>query len=164
MENKDKTQYVHDAWKKLYHWTPNCFVDSILKEGLKPMNNNERFKFPPRVYLLADILDEYSLTHGWIFCDANNIEKNDGNYTCFEINIEDLPMDIKIYDDPMSTWSVYTESPIPPEYLKIKWQMNLKEHTVPEILEDYKAKKDAEKEEKRKAEEAEKASEENNNS
>lgn len=123
---EDWSDYLKRNFTTIYHWTPDYRVDQILKEGLIPKCENKRFSYPPRVYCLGDIIKEYIRPHGKVFCESNTDPSNNYKWTCLEIDFKSLPDDIKFQNDSNSEYSIYTESAIPPEYIKVKYHVDFK--------------------------------------
>ena len=116
----DITDELKTKYKILYHWTPMYNIKSIKENGLIPRNDNSKYLYPPRTYLIkSDCNLEYLKYMGEELSLTNNNPLNDGHYTLLIISISDLDESIRFFYDPNSQFGIYTEQPIPKEYIKI---------------------------------------------
>ena len=117
---KDETENIKKETSVLYHLTPYYNVENIKRFGLIPKNANLMFNYPERVYCMMDKVsnDEFvELGNGLSY--QNTDSRNDGHYVLLMIMLDRLPNDIKFFYDPNMEYAVYTNKPIPSEYIKI---------------------------------------------
>ena len=117
---EDITDAVTSKFKTLYHWTPAYNIDEIMSNGLIPFNKSDRFKYPPRIYLIeGDSSKEQMESLGRQLCLSNHSDKNNGEYALLSINIDGLDESVRFYYDPNSAIGIYTEQPIQKERVKV---------------------------------------------
>ena len=125
--------------KKMYHVSPTINKKSILAHGLVPKSENAKFKYPPRVYLLAD----YETTNRTVTADDIRSTAEDllragmlidynpekwFDWTCFEIDVTKLPKDTEFsYDPNLYPLSIFTISAIPPEAIVASYDVPIKD-------------------------------------
>lgn len=116
----DITNDIKGRYSYLYHWTPSYLVESILKEGLKPLHKNKIFNYPPRIYLMrGDSTSEQLYSWGQTMCYSNISLENDYNYTLLKINIDNLGENIRFFNDPNADVGIYTEQSIPSNVITV---------------------------------------------
>lgn len=104
----------------LRHLTPSYNVSNILKNGLTPKSDNDRFSYPNRIFFFIGkthdmVIDEF----GKELSQSNTDPRNNGEYTLLEIQCDELKDNIDLYYDPNFLYGVFCETPIPPEYIKV---------------------------------------------
>lgn len=98
----------------VYHWTPLYCLESIKKEGLKPLSKNAMFSYPNRVHLLkGNISIDESIEIGYNLCKANKDKRNDGRYVLLGIRTKEIPKEMKVFYDPRFEHGFYTKEQIP---------------------------------------------------
>ena len=115
----DVTNAIKERFEYLYHWTPSSNVMDIARNGLLPMSKNSKFKYPPRIYLIAcndnNLIDRL----GEALASHNIDEGNEGYYTLLSVSTKAIDKDIRLFKDPISEIGLYTEQAIPSEAITI---------------------------------------------
>lgn len=122
-------KYSHDISNKIreecsviYHSAPNICLNKILKRGLVPSNKNALFYYPDRAYcMIGDYMTkEQLLTLKNVQMVRNHQRPQDRNpyddlkYSLLTIDVDKIPMDVKMYIDPMAPNAFFTYDVIPP--------------------------------------------------
>ena len=105
----------------VWHVTPIEYLKTIQSEGLKPRSLNTLDTHPDRVYFITKAIGEQQiwLVARMLFEKAKKVTKNlRGEYAWFQVDLRKHP-EIKLYDDPSMAHAYYTDSPVPPECLKL---------------------------------------------
>lgn len=119
------------SFEFLYHWTPNYNIKGILKNGLLPKQDNDVYKYHPRVHLMkGNIADENKVYIGWQLCQANESPMNNGEYTLLQIETKLIPISVAFYYDPRYDHGYYTKRKIPVDALKIIGYVVYKKESV----------------------------------
>lgn len=139
----DFQEYVTERVLKencfLFHISPTRFKEKVLKRGLCPQSKNERFNYPPRVYMLQERrfvvpygetvkLDDNTLL---ALAKALHAAKTPGNklsdeYTIYKIDISKLRSGIQLsYDQDYYPLGVFTADNINPEALEVYYEFNI---------------------------------------
>lgn len=116
----DISSELKNNYDVLYHWTPQKNIDSILANGLLPRNNNDKFKYPPRIYLIKGDVTQYDLEI--LGSDLYRVDAsvdNDGIYCLIEVDLHRLPDNIQFFYDSNSDIGVYTEQAIPKDCISL---------------------------------------------
>ena len=95
----------------LYHVTTDESLDSILKEGLKPLigQRSEKIESRPAVYLFPSIDDLTDALYGWL---GNEFEDYEGDLHTLKVNIPD-----NFEVEKTCGYEVCAYKPIPPQYI-----------------------------------------------
>lgn len=118
----DVSQKIREKCKYLYHCTDTVYIDKILKKGLIPKSNNSIYMFPDRVYCMKgdnlsmtqiDSLYNIQQAHNSTMPQLQN-PKETLDYCLLTIDVNKLPQDIKIYNDPFAKGAIFTNDNIPP--------------------------------------------------
>ena len=116
----DETDNIRRQYSVFYHWTPEYYAADILKQGLFPRHENKMFNFPNRIYLIkGNCTMPEMLSLGSSLSLVNADPRNTGKYVLLQVQVDKLDKGTKLYYDPNSPISLYTESPIPPEHIRI---------------------------------------------
>lgn len=112
-ENKDIGNF-------LYHLTYHLNEPKIRKIGLCPRSKNRVFNYPERIYFLTSnaTTEEIKSLARMLYMTHNKPaikNSNVGMYVILKINTDKLPQDVKFYNDPNLSNSVYTTDNIPPD-------------------------------------------------
>lgn len=102
---------------KIYHFTRRKSLQKIMKIGLCPRSDNERFDYPERVYFYLEPLSIRDCKCFVRMLAQGTNEPLNLDYALLEINVGGL--DVNFYYDPNLSNSVYTTENIPPENIKI---------------------------------------------
>lgn len=104
----------------LYHITPSYNVEGILANGLMPSSKNSKFKYPNRIFLMTGNIPIDSIKSiGKQLYNNDTNNNNDGTYTLFKIDSEQLRGNISLYYDPNFEFGAFTEQLIPPQAITI---------------------------------------------
>jgi hypothetical protein len=120
----DITDEVEGRCNVLYHWTPMYNLKSVMASGLIPSHKNNKFNYPPRIYLIDDRTTPDNMEGlGQALCSSNSDQRNDGNYALLSIDVKNLDNNIRLFYDPNSAIGIFTEQPIPRKYIKFLSKM-----------------------------------------
>lgn len=115
----DETDNLKKQYRLFYHWTPAYYAEDILKKGLLPRHENKMFNFPNRIYLMkGNCTMPEILSLGSSLSLVNSEPRNTGKYVLLQVRVDNLDKGVRLYYDPNSPISLYTESPIPPEHIR----------------------------------------------
>jgi len=117
----DLKDITHEIFKYdcIYHWTHESRINSILKYGIEPRNENSFLKYKPKIHLLKEYVKKQDSSFiGWQLYH-NNISKLNGNYILLKISVDKLPKHIKFYGDPRCEPGTITKTIIPKDSIKI---------------------------------------------
>lgn len=121
------TKNVLEKYNYLYHWTPQYNLETILRNGLEPRSENQRFSYPNRLHLIkgsVNITDIINL--GRQLYAANKNPKNNGDYVLLSLDLKNFPLTVPIYYDHRYEGGLYTTEPISPILLKPVYEYNFK--------------------------------------
>lgn len=122
---KDDTLEIKEKYGVLYHWTPEYNIDEILEHGLIPKSENQKFNYPPRIYLIkGDAKRNELLSLGSQLSMMNQNENNNGVYGLLSVDISNLDDNIKLYYGPNSDIGIFCENPIQKENIKLITKAN----------------------------------------
>ena len=95
----------------LYHVTTDESLDSILKEGFKPLigQRSEKIESRPAVYLFLSIDDLTDALYGWL---GREFEDYEGDLHTLKVNIPD-----NFEVEKTCGYEVCSYKPIPPQYI-----------------------------------------------
>lgn len=104
----------------LFHWTPSCYLQEILENGLQPRSGNGLFNYPDRIFMfMGDTpLKEIELL-GNKLCQVSKDPNDNGEYALLRINSDGLREGYEIHYDPDCEYGVFTQQPIPPNLLSV---------------------------------------------
>ena len=117
-ESVECTDAIKETVDKIYHWTPSKNIESMEVSGIIPKSINNKFNYPPRVYLLAEQGDNYLKKVCKTFYEACKTDE-DADYSCIAVDVKRLPDDIKLYWDSNLELSVYANKAIPWEICNV---------------------------------------------
>lgn len=120
----DKTEEIKLKYKMLFHWCLLNNLDRIMKDGLLPKHNNRKFNYPNRIYLMKGGIDRKKMKSLGKFLYRNNNFMNNGNYVLLKVDIRNVSEEVRFYYDPCTDIGIYTEQPIPKEYITIVEKCN----------------------------------------
>lgn len=116
----DVTNIIRNENKELFHWTPRCNYMSIVINGLVPRNDNKKFNYPPRVYLMeSKVSDKEKDILGQSLCIVNSDSRNNGEYLLLKVDMNNLDDSIRFYYDCNSPIGVFTKNSIPSNHISI---------------------------------------------
>ena len=116
---QDSAKEKARMYNYLYHWTPFSNVESILKNGIEPRNQNDRFSYPPKAHLLkGDITKKFASEFGWELFNKNKGNK-DGHYALIRITMRLIPETIDFFEDPRFDYGFFSKETIPSKSLDI---------------------------------------------
>lgn len=123
--------------KYLYHFTPSINDEKIKSQGLVPKNKNEKYTYPPRIYLLPDTEVKENKIFFRNFCEHlySTSSKNLNNkmstrrvvkYSVYKIDFNKM-RGIKIYEsaNTKNYRGYYTTECIRPEFMKKIFEINI---------------------------------------
>lgn len=118
-----------DGFFRLFHYAPEIFRDDILEKGLVPSYGGRTYLYPDkRVFFYAgDKKKPYRLTTEFqnmmlaiSFKTRKKYPMWSGYYDVFELDMDKLPANVKIFWDPNADDCVYFNIPILPDYLILR--------------------------------------------
>ena len=102
--------------KNLFHLTPLYNKQKILTGGFSPRCRNEIFKYPGRIYFIRGSAGEEEIINlGIQLSQDNNSRGNDLHYVVFDIDVNKIGDEVKIYKDPNYKNGVFIDENIKPD-------------------------------------------------
>lgn len=116
---KDQTEEIKRLYTILLHLTPLSNLGSISRNGLTPRCENSTFKYPNRVYMFScDATESDINSMGNALATTSAHKGHNFRFVMLAINCNALPDDIRLYYDPNYKYGVFTETTIPPQYIR----------------------------------------------
>lgn len=131
---KDCSYNIRLSENHLYHITLNCYEQSILKNGLCPKSKNKLFSYPNRIYFVkGSCSDETLIRLTRMLNSGNNNIHNNGIYSIFDVDLNLIPKNIKIFYDNNYIFGLYITDNISPKCIKKIGNLNINQHN-PQII------------------------------
>jgi hypothetical protein len=119
--------------EKAYHLTPDIYLNSIKREGLKPKSESKLSSHPDRIYMYLNPDSSYNTLAGTLWNSSRN-KSQIKNYYVLEIDTSQLP-EHRYYLDTASSLSyaaIYTTQSIPPSAIKVVKKIPVEELPKPQ--------------------------------
>lgn len=140
------TDKIKNTCEYLYHVSPKRYEKRIMSQGLCPNNRNDKFDFPPRVYLFMDrhdylgnqdTIERRHLLGFAAMLFKNMIKKRSDEYVddkiwnCYRIETSDLPDNTDLEIDPnLEPCAVFSTSGIKPNIIHRMYEFNLSKENI----------------------------------
>lgn len=108
---KDETNNIRNG-RYLYHVSPKCNHDSILKNGFIPSSKNNFLSYPDRVYFFRVCIMPADLKDIITQIDQFKYDIKEHDYVIYLIDLFKVDSDILFYNDCNYEYGVFTEDPI----------------------------------------------------
>lgn len=113
---EDDSEEIRREEKNLFHLTSLYNKQKILTGGFSPRCRNEIFKYPGRIYFIRGSAGEEEIINlGIQLSQDNNSRGNDLHYVVFDIDVNKIGDEVKIYKDPNYKNGVFIDENIKPD-------------------------------------------------